>query len=240
MKRFSVTKQACLREQNTALKSVNVGVLAITCGLLSLCIGCAKTDVQAPPKEAPTGVTVTNDDAPAAEAQQGPSSVGAPPPPAVEQNQSWPEARKPSAAAREESLEVASEGQARPASAPMAARKSSSSAPKPSGAVSKSKDAASQTEGGRGAETESADDLLVRINTASEQLTRDYARLTEALELGVPDCQAAQRLRRSVCELADSVCELEQDLPKTTGRRCDDSKRRCSEATRRYEAKCVE
>lgn len=239
MMRVAVTDHSCLREKTTAVKTVHVGLLSIMSALLGMITGCAKTDVQAPPKEAPSGVTVTSDEAPRPTQQEGPSAAPAPP---VVQNQSWPQAEKPSTTAKEERAEAASERQARPASATRAAPKASAAAPKASAAVPRAGGSVSKASGAAQEADldERADDLLARVNTASEQLTRDYARLTEALQLGVPDCQAAERLRRSVCQLADAVCDLERELPKTTGRRCDDSKHRCSEATRRYESKCAQ
>lgn len=229
MKRLEVTDHSCLREKTAAVKGVHVGLFSIATALLGMTIGCAKTDAQAPPKEAPSGVTVTSDQAPPSAPKKAESVAEPPAPPSPAVGQSWPEAEKPSAAAREERSEAASEDQARPASAPKAARKASGAAAARAGGADR-----------RGDLEESGSDLLVRINTANAQLTRDYVRLTDALELAVPDCQSAERLRRSVCQLADAVCDLEQELPKTTGRRCDDSKHRCSEATRRYESKCVE
>ncbi len=193
--------------------------------LLGLVIGCSKSEVQAPAKEAPTSVAPPTD-------RQSPDEVGSPAPPpgaAPSPVDRWPQA------------------EAQPGSLRREGERSQTSPSPPAEAREKKKDesgaarsAPKASLGGRGASSEEASDvdLLARAEEATVKMDDALERMNQALELAVPDCSAAERFRQNVCNLADHICSIEQGLPQTTPRRCEDGKKRCADASKRYQTKC--
>lgn len=206
-----------------ALGGISVGVF---CGL----VGCAKTDVQAPAKEAPSAVSVAPEAVEAAPPPPAPSSASA---------DRWPAAEEKPAAAAGAGLGRASQSAPAPMLAPAPREKSDVAkhkkeaappAPKPAkGALGESE--------ARSPVADEAEPALAYTESWT-QLNVAFDSLASALALSVPDCSVAERFRQNVCALAERICELERDLPSTTPHHCGDGRSRCSEATSRYNAKC--
>jgi hypothetical protein len=209
-------------------KRLAVAIAALTLGL----VGCAKTDVQAPAKEAPSAAASV---APQAEAEAVPQ-----PPPSPASADRWPAAEEkanlptPGAGAG-----IAPKSEPAPVLAP-AQRDKSDDAKKKETARPRAaaKPAKSELGGeGRSGAADEAEPALA-VTESWTQLNVAYDELTSALALSVPDCSAAERFRHNVCALAEHICTLERELPSTTPHNCGDGRTRCSEATIRYNAKC--
>lgn len=195
-------------------------------------VACAKTDAQAPAKEAPSAL--------AAAPEAAEEATTSPPPPSAAPLDRWPQAEaKPGAEA------PAAGGPPQSAPAPILApaprqkaddteKKKESS--RPSAAAKPAKGALGASEG-RSASADEAEPALA-VSESWTQLNVAYDDLTSALALSVPDCGAAERFRQNVCALAERICTLERDLPSTTPHNCNDGRTRCSDATSRYNAKC--
>ncbi len=194
--------------------------------LLGVVMGCSKSEVQAPAKEAPTSVAPPTEREPQDE-------VRAPaPPPGAAPN---PVDRWPQAEAQPDSLRREGERNQTSPSKPAEARekkKDESGAPR---------SAPKASLGGRASGEEANDvDLVARAEEATVKMDDALERMNQALELAVPDCSTAERFRQNVCNLADHICSIEQGLPQTTLRRCEDGKKRCADANKRYQTKCDE
>ncbi len=195
-------------------------------------VACAKSDVQAPAKEAPS--------APAAVQEQAEEPALAPAPPNASGTS---EDRWPAAEARPN--EASGAGGAVPKSAPApviapGTKAKSDDAEKKSAPRSRASAAPAKGEAERSSMEGAADSAepALAAEQAWSQLAVAYDELTEALALSVPDCGAAARFRENVCALAERICTIERDLPSTTPHKCTDGRQRCSDATSRYNAKC--
>lgn len=204
--------------------------VVLTCGGM---FACAKSEHQAPVKEAPSAAPV-----PVEERQAAPAQAVAPEGNARDE---WPQAGAAPPPASPKARGVA------PAPSPF-------DKPEPSDASEKKKDSAKEAPRqraaskpgkagmGSGAASEAElDDEGSPALAASQswsQLNVALGELESALSLAVPDCSAAERFRQNVCSLAERICTLEQDLPSTTPHNCVDGRKRCSDATSRYHGKC--
>lgn len=209
------------------MKDEQLWVLVALATLSVALTSCSKSEVQAPAKEAPTGVTPSG-------LEPRPDSVtpGAPAEAQPPTDDKWPQAAAEEVLERKGAQEKETDAPKKAAdrAAAKAARPSVNPAPVPEGAAGSGD---SESVGG-------AVDLLARVEQAAAQMDDLVARLDDALTLAVPDCRAAERFRANVCSLADRICSLEQELPRTTQRRCEDGKSRCTDASRRFQAKCEE
>lgn len=206
-------------------------VVVLTCGGM---FACARSEQQAPAKEAPSAAAVPAEEQRAAPAQavspegnardEWPQAGAAGPPPPAK-----PKAEQPS-----------------PAPLPLDKPKASDATEKKKDSAKAAPSRAAQKPGngaaGAGVASEGEfDDEASPALAASQswsQLNVAFGELESALALSVPDCGAAERFRQNVCTLAERICTLEQDLPSTTPHNCADGRKRCSDATSRYHGKC--
>lgn len=219
-----MTGETCMiRRVSVRLSGVVVFVFGV--------VGCAKTDVQAPAKEAPS--------APAAAPEVLEENQPAPPAPAsAADSDRWPQAEaRPGAPSQ-------GAGGSQHAPAPILApgpRDKADDAEKKK-EPARSRAAAKPAKGELGASegSASADEAqpALAVSESWTQLNLAFDGLTSALALSVPDCSAAERFRQNVCSLAEHICSLERDLPSTTPHNCGDGRTRCNDATSRYNAKC--
>lgn len=214
----------------TELQKLRWVLLVLSCGGV---FACAKSEHQAPVKEAPSAAA-----APIEEQRAAPAEAVAP---EANARDEWPQA-----------------GAVAPPPAPAPKSEDASKQlpfdkPAPSTATEKKKDsakasaaprAASKPKGAMGAgaarEGELDDEASPALAASQSwsQLNVAFGDLESALALSVPDCGAAERFRQNVCTLAERICTLEQDLPSTTPHNCEDGRKRCSDATSRYHGKC--
>lgn len=196
-------------------------------GLLAVgASACAKTDAQAPAKEAPSAPAVAPEAAevlPNEQRATSPTTSGA---------DRWPQA---------EAQPKTDDGSPPAAAAPIVAP-----APRPRAVgeekkeTAKTRAAKAKGELGAAGHPGAADEAApaLAVTESWTRLNGAFDGLTSALALSIPDCDAAERHRQNVCSLAERICALERDLPSTTPHRCNDGQTRCADATNRYNAKC--
>lgn len=220
------------REQTmkvTELEKLRWVLLVLTCGGV---FACAKSEHQAPVKEAPSAAAVPVEE----ERQQAPAASPEAPSP-----DTWPQAGAggPSPAPKAEQVAPAPLPLDKPADDSAAEKKkdSAKASPRPRAAPKPGNGAKGAGIASEGALDDEASPALAASQSWS-QLNVAFGELESALALSVPDCGAAERFRQNVCTLAERICTLEQDLPSTTPHNCADGRKRCSDATSRYHGKC--
>jgi type VI protein secretion system component VasK len=125
-----------------------------------------------------------------------------------------------------------------PASQPAASAKAQSEAPASAAdeEAASSADESAAAEGAMPAEPSSGETVPQDV----ERLRSTFEELARVLSTGTPDCDAADRFRQRVCDLAQRICDLSQQLPSSSRAAgdCTDGRERCRQANSRFDETC--